>query len=765
MTDTNTPQNPPSDSSSDKQPAKDQKPGFVKRNWVYLLMLSALGGYYVHNFNEAANNAPIEFDLITPTELNSQINMGDIKSAEIEMIDGQYVVTGTYASKADKKALADKETLDEDALKEGSKFKAFAPLGSGIKSILEQNKIPTESIHHDASKERRLDVITIDDLEDLIEQDQVTQIAYLDVTDVTNFYGTYKVNAKFGTEEIPFFSQESAKYTDNIIKKIDEAEPKIKRYPIEADKSGWFSQNAMSIAIFGLFALIFFGPRFLNKGAGGATHKKYMPNDPELDVRFDDVQGIDHAKTSVQQIVRYLKDPKKLQSMGAQPPKGALLMGPPGTGKTMLAKAVAAEAGVPFISISGSDFIEMFVGVGAKRARALFDDAKKSAPCVIFIDEIDAIGGNRGNSFTNGGSEQQQTLTQMLTAMDGFGADSGVVVLAATNRPESLDPALMRAGRFDRKIEVNVPDLAGRVAILKQYLKKAACTDDINVDIIAKSVPNASGADLKNLVNEALMIAEAAGRDAASMADFAQARDDIKFGAKKNFDVTEEERRLTCDHEAGHATVMKFTKGSNPILKATAVPRANALGMVETYANGDMTSYNKQQLLALMDAFMGGRIAEEICHGEDYVTTGASHDIKMATYIAREMVLKWGFSKFGMQNFTEEQQATFLSAGSSSLVAMSNEQQMELDGEINTLIKESNERARTLLEIHRAEHQAISNALYDYESISGAEIDVLCEGGLLTRKPTEASNDNKSAAPKRSGGDNNKPGDMKMRLG
>ena len=210
---------------------------------------------------------------------------------------------------------------------------------------------------------------------------------------------------------------------------------------------------------------------------------------------------------------------------------------------------------------------------------------------------------------------------------------------------------------------------------------------------------------------------------------------------------------------------MKFTKGSNPILKATAVPRANALGMVETYANGDMTSYNKQQLLALMDAFMGGRIAEEICHGEDYVTTGASHDIKMATYIAREMVLKWGFSKFGMQNFTEEQQATFLSAGSSSLVAMSNEQQMELDGEINTLIKESNERARTLLEIHRAEHQAISNALYDYESISGAEIDVLCEGGLLTRKPTEASNDNKSAAPKRSGGDNNKPGDMKMRLG
>jgi cell division protease FtsH len=440
-------------------------------------------------------------------------------------------------------------------------------------------------------------------------------------------------------------------------------------------------------------------------------------------------------------------------------------MGPPGTGKTMLAKAVAAEADVPFISISGSDFIEMFVGVGAKRARALFDDAKKSAPCVIFIDEIDAIGGNRGNSFSNGGSEQQQTLTQMLTAMDGFGADSGVVVLAATNRPESLDPALMRAGRFDRKIEVNVPDLAGRVAILKQYLKSAACTDDIDVDIVAKSIPNASGADIKNLVNEALMLAEADGRDAANMTDFTNARDDIRFGAKKNFDVTEDERRLTCDHEAGHATVMKFTKGSNPILKATAVPRANALGMVETYANGDMTSYNKQQLLALMDAFMGGRLAEEICHGEDYVTTGASHDIKMATYIAREMVLKWGFSKFGMQNFTEEQQATFLSAGSSSLVSMSNEQQIELDQEINNLISASNERARVVLEMHRAEHQAISNALFDYESISGAEIDTLCEGGLLTRKPTEASNDNKAAAPKSSDEGKNKPGDMQMRLG
>jgi cell division protease FtsH len=691
--------------------------------------------------------------------------LGDVKSAEIEMIDGQYVVSGTYASKADKKALAAKETLDEDTLKEGSKFKAITSPGTGIRSELEQRNVPTETIVHDDELPRRLDVITIDDMQDLIEQDRITQIAYLDATDVTNFYGTYKVNGKLGTTEIPFYSQESTKHTGHIIKQIDDAEPKIKRYPIEADKSGWFSQNLMSIAIFGLFALMFLGPRFMSKGMGGATHKKYMPGDPELKVRFDDVQGIDHAKSSVQQIVRYLKDPEKLMKMGAQPPKGALLMGPPGTGKTMLAKAVAAEADVPFISISGSDFIEMFVGVGAKRARALFDDAKKSAPCVIFIDEIDAIGGNRGNSFSNGGSEQQQTLTQMLTAMDGFGADSGVVVLAATNRPESLDPALMRAGRFDRKIEVNVPDLAGRVAILEQYLKTAACTDDIDVDIVAKSIPNASGADIKNLVNEALMLAEADGRDAANMADFTNARDNIRFGAKKNFDVTEDERRLTCDHEAGHATVMKFTKGSNPILKATAVPRANALGMVETYANGDMTSYNKQQLLALMDAFMGGRLAEEICHGEDYVTTGASHDIKMATYIAREMVLKWGFSKFGMQNFTEEQQATFLSAGSSSLVSMSNEQQIELDQEINNLISASNERARVVLEMHRAEHQAISNALFDYESISGAEIDTLCEGGLLTRKPTEASNDNKAAAPKSTGEGKNKPGDMQMRLG
>lgn len=740
MTDKQTPEHQNSDKNqADKKEPEHKPQGFLRRNmWNFTLI--AIAGYAYTSFNNAADTDPIHYDLMTAPEFIQTINQDDVKAAQIELIDGKYVVTGTLKVNTYEKPDPDAKDapLSKKELGSGPKYKVVMG-ASDPTSLLENRGVPVTNTDYDPYKRPNAEIITIDDLEMLIDQGKVGGISYANAGagNGTIFEGVYKPVRGDNDYEVAFRTAEHGYNTESVIKKIKDNN--IKRTYVTQDAPGWLS----SILPWLLFPAVFIGfMLWQSRGAGQGkpAHQRIDPED--IAEGFDDVQGIDDQKRQLKQMVRYLQNPEEIAKMGAKPPKGALLSGPPGTGKTMLAKAVAKEAGVPFFSINGSDFVEMYVGVGARRARALFEDAKKNAPCIIFIDEIDAVGGNRGGNMSNGHSEQQQTLTQILTAMDGFEAQSGVIVMAATNRPESLDPALVRAGRLDRKIEVNVPDLVGRVQILTKYMSNKKCASDIDIETIAKTTPGFPGAEIVNLVNEALLLAQEDGRNEADMMDFVNARDNIVFGAAKKLSITEKEQRLTCDHEAGHAIVMKYTEGSDQILKATATPRAKSLGMVETFSEGDRVSYNKKQLLAYMDAAMGGRIAEEIWHGEDYVTTGASQDIKQATAIARQMILDWGFSDFGMQSFTEEQRATFLSQGSSSLSDMSNEQKQKLDEQINALLKESYERARNLITLRKDELELVSNALFEYETVSGAEIDTICAGGEITRRPTQAINDN-----------------------
>lgn len=745
----------PKGDNGQNAPKKDQ-PGFLKRNFMSVALIAG-ASFFAYNYLSQDNNAPVAYDLMTSSEFVHVLSDGDVKSAKIEQIDGQYVVTGTLNVNDYKKPDAEPKKLSEEELAQGPKYKTVFETSSPAGLLAAQN-VPTKTVDYDPYKRPAAEIITIDDLEMLIDQGKVAGVSYTNngTGYGTVFEGVYKPVKGDNDYEVTFRTAEHGANTESVIKKIHDAG--IKRSYIAPEAPSSFMSWIPTLLLIG--AIIFIARWQMGAmgggGAGGVANRKshQQINPEEIEQGFDDVQGIDHAKKSLQQMVRYLKNPEKLSKMGGKPPKGALLSGPPGTGKTMLAKAVAKEAGVPFFSINGSDFVEMYVGTGARRARQLFEDARAHSPCIIFIDEIDAVGGNRGGNMTNGHSEQQQTLTQILTAMDGFEADSGIVVLAATNRPESLDPALTRAGRLDRKIVVDVPDLAGRVKILEKYVGEASCADDVNIEQLGQSTPGWPGAELRNLVNEALALAEDQGRDEANMMDFINARDNLVFGEKRYLNITEEERMLTCRHEAGHAILMKYTDGSDKILKATAVPRSKTLGMVETVFEGDKVSYNKKQLLALMDTFMAGRLAEEIFHGEDSVTTGASNDIKQATKIARQMVLDWGWSRFGMQSFTEEQRATFLSQGSSSLIDMSNEQKKDLDEEINKLIKESEERARKVIEDRTAELLAVADALYEYETITGEEIDLVCSGGKISRKPTEAANDNN----KKTAGNNQQQG-------
>lgn len=759
-------QQAPKGDKGNNAPKQDQ-PGFLKRNFMTVAMIAG-AGMIAYNLSSSPDNAPVAYDLMSSSEFVHVLSDGDVKSAQIEMVDGQYVVTGTLNVNDYKKPDPDAKPLSEKELKKGPKYKAVFD-GASPESLLAAQNVPTTKITHDPYKRPASEIITIDDLEMLIDQGKVTGVAYTNngTGHGTIFEGSYTPVKGYDDYTVTFSTAEHGANSDSVIKKIHDAG--IKRAYIAPEAPSSFMSWIPTLLLIG--AIIFIAKWQMGAmgggGAGGIVNRKshQQINPEDIEQGFDDVQGIDHAKKSLQQMVRYLKNPEKLSKMGGKPPKGALLSGPPGTGKTMLAKAVAKEAGVPFFSINGSDFVEMYVGTGARRARQLFEDARANSPCIIFIDEIDAVGGNRGGHMTNSHSEQQQTLTQILTAMDGFEADSGIVVLAATNRPESLDPALTRAGRLDRKIVVDVPDLAGRVKILEKYIKEASCADDINIAQLGQSTPGWPGAELRNLVNEALALAEDQGRDQANMMDFINARDNLVFGEKRYLNITDEERRLTCDHEAGHAILMKYTDGSDKILKATAVPRSKTLGMVETVFEGDKVSYNKKQLCALMDTFMAGRLAEEIFHGEDAVTTGASNDIKQATKIARQMVLDWGWSDFGMQSFTEEQRATFLSQGTSSLMDMSNEQKHSLDQQINKLIKDSEARARKVIEEHTPELLAVAEALYTYETITGEEIDLVCAGGKISRKPTEAANDNSKPAVKNNGDDQGPSANPQMRLG
>ena len=461
-----------------------------------------------------------------------------------------------------------------------------------------------------------------------------------------------------------------------------------------------------------------------NKAMGFGRSKAKLMNEQQSKVTFSDVAGIDEAKAELEEIVDYLKEPQKFQKLGGKIPKGVLLVGPPGTGKTLLAKAIAGEAGVPFFSISGSDFVEMFVGVGASRVRDMFEQAKKNSPCIVFIDEIDAVGRHRGVGLGGGNDEREQTLNQLLVEMDGFEENQSVIIVAATNRPDILDPALLRPGRFDRRVDVSNADLKGREQILLVHIKKVPLASDVDIKVIARGTPGFSGADLANLVNEAALMAARHNKLAVGMNEFEQAKDKILMGAeRKSLAMSREEIRTTAYHEAGHAIISHFTEASDPIHKATIIPRGRSLGLVMSLPERDSVSQSKEQLLAHLKMSMGGRIAEELIFGDGKVTTGASSDIKSATSIARRMIVDWGFSeKLGFQSFTSSNEREFTKPYSEKTEEL-------IDAEVKELLDACYAESKALLKKHLKKLHLLAEALLEHETLTGDEIGTLLEKG------------------------------------
>ena len=452
-------------------------------------------------------------------------------------------------------------------------------------------------------------------------------------------------------------------------------------------------------------------------------------------VTFEDVAGIDEAKTELEEVVEFLKDPGKFQRLGGKIPKGVLLVGPPGTGKTLLAKAIAGEANVPFFTISGSDFVEMFVGVGASRVRDMFEQGKKNAPCIIFIDEIDAVGRHRGAGLGGGNDEREQTLNQMLVEMDGFEANEGVILIAATNRPDVLDPALLRPGRFDRQVVVPNPDVIGREKILKVHMRKTPLAEGVEPRVIARGTPGFSGADLANLVNEAALLAARKGRRTVSMQEFEEAKDKVMLGSeRRSMVMTDDEKRLTAYHEAGHAVVALHCPASDPIHKATIIPRGRALGMVMRLPEGDRISLARDQIYADLRVACGGRIAEELIFGEERVTTGASSDIRMATDMARRMVTEWGMSdKLGFLAYSADEQEVFLGRSVAQQKNMADSTASIIDSEIRRIVDDAYTAATKILKKHDDQLERLAQGLLEYETLNGEEIRIIVEGGTLSR--------------------------------
>jgi cell division protease FtsH len=472
-----------------------------------------------------------------------------------------------------------------------------------------------------------------------------------------------------------------------------------------------------------------------NKAMGFGKSKAKLLGEKLGRITFADVAGVDEAKEELEEVVEFLRDPHKFQRLGGKIPKGVLLLGPPGTGKTLLARSVAGEANVPFFTISGSDFVEMFVGVGASRVRDMFEQGKKNAPCIIFIDEIDAVGRHRGAGLGGGNDEREQTLNQLLVEMDGFEANEGVILIAATNRPDVLDPALLRPGRFDRQVVVPNPDVNGREKILKVHMRKVPLAQDVEARVIARGTPGFSGADLANLVNEAALLAARRGKRVVGMAELEDAKDKVMMGAeRRSMAMTEEEKKLTAYHEAGHAIVAIHEPASDPIHKATIIPRGRALGMVMRLPEGDRISMSKEKLHADLAVAMGGRIAEEMIFGAEKVTTGASSDIKMATDMSRRMVMEWGMSdELGPINYGSDREEVFLGYSMGQQKNMSATTANKVDAEVKRIVDEAYARAKKTLTDHRSELETLAKALLEYETLDGEEIPLVLKGEKLHR--------------------------------
>ena len=488
-----------------------------------------------------------------------------------------------------------------------------------------------------------------------------------------------------------------------------------------------------------ILGVAFFALRQVQKGGGSGAmgfgkSKAKMLTEKQGRVTFDDVAGIDEAREELEEIVEFLRDPQRFSKLGGQIPKGALLVGSPGTGKTLLARAIAGEAGVPFFTISGSDFVEMFVGVGASRVRDMFDQAKKNAPCIVFIDEIDAVGRHRGHGLGNSNDEREQTLNQLLVEMDGFEANEGIIIIAATNRPDVLDPALLRPGRFDRQVVVPIPDIEGREKILAVHMKKVPLAPDVAARVIARGTPGFTGADLANLVNEAALLAARRNKRLVAMQEFEDAKDKVMMGAeRRSMVMTEDEKKMTAYHEAGHALVSVNEAASDPIHKATIIPRGRALGMVMRLPERDSYSYHRDKMHANLAVSMGGRVAEELIFGYDKVSSGASSDIQYATSLARNMVTKWGMSdKLGPLQY-EEQGEGYLGYGANQRVMMSDATSKLIDSEIRGLVDSAHDKATAILKAQEDKLHVLAKALLEFETLNGEEINQLLESGKLDR--------------------------------
>ena len=517
----------------------------------------------------------------------------------------------------------------------------------------------------------------------------------------------------------------------NLIQKLSEKGVSISASPLEEKMPSLLGVLLSWFPMLLLIAVWIFFMRQMQGGKGGAMgfgrSKAKMMNEVKGKVTFNDVAGVEEAKEEVEEVVEFLKDPRKFSRLGGKIPRGCLLVGPPGTGKTLLARAIAGEAGVPFFTISGSDFVEMFVGVGASRVRDMFEQGKKHSPCIIFIDEIDAVGRSRGAGLGGGNDEREQTLNQLLVEMDGFDTNEGVIIIAATNRPDVLDPALLRPGRFDRQVVVSNPDIIGREKILKVHAKKISMAKDVNLRTIARGTPGFSGADLANLVNESALLAARKNKRIVTSQEFDEAKDKVMMGAeRRSMVMTEEEKRLTAYHEAGHAIVTINEKAAYPIHKATIIPRGRALGMVMQLPERDEVSQTREQLHAQMAIAMGGRVAEEIIFGENKVTTGAASDIEQATKRARAMVMRAGLSKeLGPVAYGENEEEVFLGRSVARQQNMSEETAKKVDGEIRKIVDKGYDRAKKVLTDKIEDLHKLAKALLTYETLSGDEIEEL----------------------------------------
>jgi cell division protease FtsH len=512
----------------------------------------------------------------------------------------------------------------------------------------------------------------------------------------------------------------------------------------------WMQLVVGALPILLLIGFWIFVMRQMQGGARGAMgfgkSKARLLTENKNRVTFEDVAGVDEAKEELTEIVDFLKDPGKFQRLGGKIPKGALLVGPPGTGKTLLARAIAGEAGVPFFSISGSDFVEMFVGVGASRVRDMFEQAKKNAPCIIFIDEIDAVGRHRGAGLGGGNDEREQTLNQLLVEMDGFEANEGIILVAATNRPDVLDPALLRPGRFDRQIVVPNPDITGREKILRVHMRNVPLAADVETKTIARGTPGFSGADLSNLVNEAALMAARKNRRMVTMRDFEDAKDKVMMGAeRKSMVMTEDEKRMTAYHEGGHAIVALNVPATDPVHKATIIPRGRALGMVMQLPERDKLSMSYEQMTSRLAILFGGRVAEEIIFGKEKVTSGASSDITQATKLAKAMVTKWGFSDLlGAVEYGENQEEVFLGHSVARNQSVSEDTAKIIDQEVKRLVLGGQEEARRILSERIEDLHTLAKAMLEYETLSGEEIKGVLVGVLPKREELEVE---RPAAP------------------